>query len=234
MSRHVESNRKSPDTQCHEHLRNLLQAQRTNKANLSTHSHLVDAADQSESRLLFHSANNAPNLSKGDTNSEILNGEVELKRIDNIDTLAVSLKLIIIFLYIVSSMEVGEVSKHVFSRRRNLPISTGVKQHLTDQNVDNILVHGELQLCLLSTKMGINSRLEGANTFEERHFLLRYALIILTPFFYMLALHVCLHMVPLKRCEEVDVVRNPAICIDFAFTSKRNTESTLDRDNLLW
>ena len=76
MSRHVESNREIPDTRCHEHLRNLLQAQRTNKANVSTHSHLVDAADQSESRLLFHSANNAPNLSKFHANSKILNSEV--------------------------------------------------------------------------------------------------------------------------------------------------------------
>ena len=81
--------------------------------------------------------------------------------------------------------------------------------------------------------MGINSRLEWANTFEERLLLLRAALIVLPPFFCMFSLHVCLHMVCSKLCEEVDVVRNLALCTNIEFMSKRNTEATLDRDNLI-
>ena len=165
MSRHVKSNQDRPDTWCHEHLRNLLQAQRTNEAIVSAHSCLVDAAYQSESRLIFCSANISPDLSKGDSNSKILNSEVELNRIDYLDTIAISLKLNIRVLYLVSRSEVSEGSKRTFSTRRNLPISNGFEQHLTDQSVDDVLVHRELQLCLRSTKMGINSRLEGENKF---------------------------------------------------------------------
>ena len=113
MSIHVENNLEIPDTWCHEHLRNLLRDQRTNEASVSTNSRLVDAADQSESHLLFHSANNAPNLSKFHANSKILNSEVELNSIYNIDTVAVSLKLDIRVLYLVSSSKVGEGSKRV-------------------------------------------------------------------------------------------------------------------------
>ena len=233
MSRHAESNQESPDTWCHEHLRNLLQAQRTNKASVSTHSCLVDAVDLSKSCLIFCSANNSPDLLKGYANSEILNGEVELKIIDNLDTVAVSLNIAIRVLYLVNSSEVGEGSKRAFLRRRNLTISTGVKQHIINQNVDNVLFYGELQLCLGSTEMGLNSRLERENKFEEELLLLMAALIILSPFFCMLYLRVCLHLVRSKRCEEVDVVCNLALCTAFVFMCKRNIEGTIDRDNLL-
>ena len=81
--------------------------------------------------------------------------------------------------------------------------------------------------------MGINSRLEEENTFEERLLLLRTVLTVLPPFFCMLDLHVFLHLVRSKRREEVDVVRNLAPCADFAFTSKRNIEATLDQYNLI-
>ena len=163
----------------------------------------------------------------------MINGKVELNRIDNLDTVAVSLKLAIRVLYIVSSSKVDEGRNNAVLRRRNLPISTGVEQHLTDKNVDNVLIHRELQLCLQSNEMVINSRLEGVNTFEEQLLLLQADLIILPPFLCMLDLHVCLHLVRSKQCEEVGVVHNLEICTNFAFTYKRNTEATLDRGNLL-
>ena len=50
-------------------------------------------------------------MSKVDANSEIHNGEVELNRIGNLDTIAISMKLSIRVLYLVSSREVDEDSK---------------------------------------------------------------------------------------------------------------------------
>ncbi|KAI9908970.1 hypothetical protein PsorP6_015236 [Peronosclerospora sorghi] len=84
MSRHIESNREGPYIGRHQHLCNLLQAQRTNETSVSTHRGLVDAADRCESRLFFRSSNDGNYLSKGDTNSEIRNSQVELNRIGNL------------------------------------------------------------------------------------------------------------------------------------------------------
>ena len=85
---------------------------------------------------------------KVDANIKIIKGEAEMDRIYNIDYVAVSMNLAIRVLYIVSSIKVGEGRKRVFSRRLNVPISTGVEQHLTDHNFYNFLVRGELQMCL--------------------------------------------------------------------------------------